>query len=345
MLDAINARVYLDESVFQNHETKIKHLFYVSAAIIPVQIEEQLTQRWRSLQNSILEVIRSSYLHGYKEFSKSGLELPEIHAVELCQSQKSFRKYDPKSKPPESDKYWERHLVWLQEAFEIQASFSIPVLVMGGKHDLYTSRLTDTIEKDLTPQGRALRDIENTLSGMRRLEASPYTWALPQIAFAIQSELKRRNWKADFICDEGENQKGFRASEMFARLHKTTLLNHLTPPQFLSSKHTIGLQVADIHAYCAMQLEAFNIGIQNPETSDQKRKIQFITGLAQRYTDRQIHLTNPQSMTHLERLAQVAIVMEFIIKNSGGPKETQDELWKEVQGSVERIANQFITSP
>jgi hypothetical protein len=331
-----NARVYLDESFFEL-EGRGKLLFNLSAVIIPIQHEEKLLKRWRALQAKILDQIYLNYPFGYPLFQKSGLQYPKIHAVEMCQGQSYYRKYKKGHEPPDDKQYWKNHLVWLQEAFEIQVGFSLPVIVIGGDYHAHPRGLTDAIERNLTVQGRQLRGIQETLSEMRRLEMSPYTWALPQIAFLIQSELERRNWKAEFVCEDGEDLRGFRVSEVFSALHQTQLLNNLAPPSFRSGHTEAGLQIADIHAYCKMQVQGRTMGFI-PDTA----KTRFLANLANHYTEKQEHLTQPiRRLTEPQKLARVALVSEFITKNSKGPQETRDLLWLELQQSIRRVATQM----
>lgn len=330
--------VYIDE-------TQGEGLFFLVATIVPHRVRRELTEEWQALQRAIKDELLADYPKAQRYFASRPDELAEIHAVNMYTSIGYYRK-DRMSVPPPSPTYFLRHFEWLEEAFSIQSRYTLPTLVIGGdehlRHPAHTHGVTmsDMIRRTATPGTLSNIALPGMLTRMDHLQALPYTWALPELLWHIENELKRRGWYGTIMCDEGGDQIGFRKSKFLAALLDHKVFKHVLGLEFGSGSRATAtvpvqplLQVPDIHAYVIRRHEAIRAGKHVASQYDRR----YITSWAQYFTQRQLEC-EPGEMHPQQRDASRMIAYDFIVQHAGGPETFRDAISKDLVSSLMGIA-------
>lgn len=330
--------VYIDE-------TQGEGLFFLVATIVPHRVRRELTEEWQALQQAIKDELLVDYPIAQRYFASRPDELAEIHAVNMYTSSGYYRK-DRLAVPPPSPTYFLKHFRWLEEAFSIQSRYTLPTLVIGGdellRHPAHTHGVTmsDVIRRTAPPQTLANVALPGMLARMDHLQALPYTWALPELLWHIENELKRRGWYGTVMCDEGGDQEGFRKSRFLEALLTNNVFKHVRGLEFGSGSRATAtvalqplLQIPDIHAYVIRRHEAIRAGKRVASEYDKR----YITWWAQYFTQRQLEC-QPGEMHQQQRDASKMISYDFIVRHAGGPETLRDSISKDVVSSLMRIA-------
>ncbi len=332
-----NARVYIDETGHMK-----SNVFGLVAVFVRLTFHDELKQKWLSLQQQILTEIQSSP-QGYELakafFQQHPDELPEIHAADLINPSSKgydplhpkreliYRKY-PRGQEGLDELYWQRHVRWLEMAFELQDQYRLPLLLLAGDYDTHDPKVT----KNLTmtqlfshwdaPEAQ-YPDFLAALAKMDEFQARPITWAVPQMLFAIQKELARRDWRAEVIFDDSSDNRGYRTSALFNYLQEKQHLPNISGLFFKHSHLDSLLQIPDIHAYVFGYLERITRENKTPNRRDKD-----IIWMARYYLQRQMQHTHSHNSSESERLWGKLLAYEYIIKNAGKKDiQTKALLW------------------
>jgi hypothetical protein len=338
------AYVYVDES--KDGEGKKNFLF--AAVIVQIPQHDRLTTAWESLQTSIRNHMRTEYMarKGYKKWQEDELKpekshiLPEIHAQHMVGSAGHYEKYLDKS--IKDDHYWHQHIDWLEEAFKVQIKFNLPVFMISGLPQLNdparrgSLALSKAIENGYKANPSIIKSIERYFPKMNRLQANPYTTAVPQILFNIESELARRNVFAEVIFDDdGSDLKAFRNSDLIAKFcGMPGVFPHITGVDFKDSSTVIGLQIADIHAFTAWRTESVGKKFISSNSHDIR-----IENFAIDYTDKQSWLCSPSELTDNQIILKVAISNEYCIRSTINDKTLSDTIVQELNRAAGKLYN------
>ncbi len=327
-----DAHVYIDEAYSLRDNT-----FVLAATIVPQAHHEALTEQWKALQRRILTVLDAEYPDVSSYFAARPGELPEIHAVDLCHSQKYYRKYPRGTQ--NNDSYWEKHWDWLEEAFSIQDRFRLPTIIVGGDADMHdpiqrnTPRMSEVFLNNWNPEVLQPALLPQMLGRMDELQRRPFTWALPQMILTLENELRRRNWRAEIVCDDDEgDNRGFRISTMFEYLQSKGHLEFVGKPIFKRSHLETLLQLPDIHAYAVRRLLAAQRSDHQPTPLDKRAN-----WWATYFTQRQLDKAQPAYMNPEEQVRALGLAYEYIIRNSGGPQRWREQLLLEFMSSFTRV--------
>jgi hypothetical protein len=335
----IDARVFIDEAYDDNH-------FVLCAVIIPEVKREKLSRAWLSFQQSIRATLRLDYPLWQKYEAQNPEAVPEIHAVNLWQSKKYYRKYPhPKLGFPNPERYWEFHERWLGDAFELQSRFWLPVLTLEGPANLtdpnihQTPFLSDAIKRAWREDLPMPPVFEAKFPRIDALQKRPYTWALPQMLFHIEAELRARGWRASVVCDDdaGENQKvgensGFRLTRLLEFYFGSGRLKHIVGVDFAHSHLEAGLQIADIHAYAIQRIRTIQNGHVTRKPNDSK-----LEAWAHQHTSKQQHLTRAEPLGEQERGLYQMLAVEYIMRNSGLPHNALELVLPQIIDSWARL--------
>ncbi|NJK43198.1 MAG: hypothetical protein HC933_02090 [Pleurocapsa sp. SU_196_0] len=333
-----NVTVFIDESQSEG-------LFFLVATIVPDRIRNQLTLEWESLQREIKRELLVDYPKAQSHFAEFPDELAEIHAVNMYTSAGYYRK-SQNLVPPPNPTYFLKHFQWLEDAFSIQSRYTLPTLVIGGdenlRHPAHTHGVTmsDLITRHATPETLANVALPGMLARTDHLQALPYTWALPELLWHIENELKRRNWHGTIFCDEGNDQEGFRKAKLLTALLKAQAFKHVKGLAFGSGSRATAtlpleplLQIPDIHAYVIRRHEAIRAGKRVASVYDRR----YISWWAQYYTQRQLEC-DPGEMHPQQRDVSRMISYDFIVRHAGGPETLREALAKDIVSSLMRVA-------
>jgi hypothetical protein len=333
-----NVTVYIDE-------TQAEGLFFLVATIVPHRVRDELVQEWTALQHKIKAVLLAEYPIAQQYFATRPDELAEIHAVNMYTSSGYYRQ-KLNAVPPPSPTYFLKHFQWLEEAFSIQDRYTLPTLVIGGdenlRHPAHTHGVTMSklIQGNATPKTLQNVALPGMLDRMDHLQALPYTWALPELLWHIENELKRRGWYGTVVCDEGGDQVGFRKSTFLKTLLVNNVFRHIRGLEFGSGSRATTtvpfhplLQVPDIHAYVIRRHEAIISRKRTPSEHDRR----YISWWAAYFTQRQL-TCEPGEMQKEQRDASRMISYDFIVRHAGGPETLQDAIAKEIVSSLMRVA-------
>jgi hypothetical protein len=348
----LDARVYIDETAHIN-----SNIFGLVAVFIPQGVHHELEHRWQDLQQRILLEIQNSP-HGYDlakaYFQKHPNQLPEIHAATLINPSSAryslehpkrdliYRKY-PRGQEGLDNAYWKTHVAWLDAAFQIQDQFRLPILLMGGAYDFHNPQMTGSptltsIFRHWDAPESSSPDFQEALLKMDQLQAQPITWAVPQMLFTIQKELKRRNWTAEIVFDASPDNLGFRTSTLFKYLQEKRHLPNIKELLFQESHLEPLLQIADIHAYVFEYQE--RLAHENKVLTERD---QAILWMARYYLQRQLQHSSIPEITQDERIWGKLLAFEYIIKNSG-KVALQDKALFWFINHYERITGIFSSS-
>lgn len=331
---ALDARVYVDESYSVKDE-----VFYLAALIVPTECEAALEKAWNELRLEIKNEIQDYY--GAQKHKDDPDWLPEIHAESLYQSQDEYEKYYKRGKDnvPENDKdYWKRHSDWLEKALLIQAQFELPLIVIAGpSHVDKTLRkvddyLDETLKRAWNPDIPEPSELNQMLEKMRDLETRAFTWSFPNLLFHVEHELETRGWQAEIICDDEEDQRGFRLSTLLKDFHENKILAHVKSVEFEDSRNWSGLQVVDIHAYVLRRAAALQEDkIKTPKPTDARLQTWALT-----ICKRQLTKDEPQIVDRTEKI--LLLIMEYIIINCGGPIALRQYMWESVREVLKKVS-------
>lgn len=240
--------VYLDE--FEKGDT-----FVLSAAFVPIDVASQLLADWDTLRKEIKSVLLKEYPHAAGHPKLQGNLLPEIHAVELFQSQGYYRKYEPGTNS--EDHYWLKHYSWLEEAFQIIRKHDIrfipfvyPKTIRAKMTDVCTKlfdKIFSTYKDDTVVKGAYS---EKKLSS---LAVNDYLFALPDVLVNVENYLRANKVYGEIVCDDHEMSKGFSVTESIDWLREGGHYKHLTRPRFANGLDESLLQVCDILCYVTGQ--------------------------------------------------------------------------------------------
>jgi hypothetical protein len=329
---ALDARVYVDESYSVKDE-----VFYLAALIVPTECEAALEAAWNELRIEIKNEIQDYY--GAQKHKDDPDWLPELHAESLYQSQDEYEKYYKRGKNgvPENDKdYWKKHSDWLEKALLIQAQFELPLIVIKGLPHMSKAALNADKYLDEMLKGVWNSDIPEPLElhemykKMRDLETRAFTWFFPNLLFHIENELAAQGWQAEIICDDEEDQRGFRLSTLLKDFHENKILAHVKSVEFEDSRKWSGLQVVDIHAYILRRAEALEVNkIQNPKPTDARLQTWASAICRKQLIDNQLQIVDQVEKT-------MPLIFEYIIMNCGGPIALRQNIWASVRKAFKK---------
>ncbi len=331
---ALDARVYVDESYSVKDE-----VFYLAALIVPTECEAALEEAWNELRLEIKNEIRDYY--GAQKHKDDPDWLPELHAESLYQSQDEYEKYYKRGKNsvPENDKdYWKRHSDWLEKALLIQAQFDLPLIVIKGLPHLSKVALNTNTYMYLDEMLRGAWNLDlpeplelpEMYKKMRDLETRAFTWLFPNLLFHIENELATRGWQAEIICDDEEDQRGFRLSTLLKDFHENEILAHVKSVEFEDSRKWSGLQIVDIHAYVLRRAEALQVNkVKTPKPTDARLQT-WVSTICRK------QLANDRSQIVDQVEKTIPLVIEYIIMNCGGPISLRQQIWRVVREALKK---------
>ena len=313
------------------------------AVIVPNGAVDKLERAWSKLQQRILVELRSDY-PPWQKYEQTHLgALPEVHAVNLWQSGGYYRKHPYGA--GNGDRYWRAHQRWLGEAFEIQGRFWLPIVAIHDPVELTdpaargAPRLSEIIRDSWKGPDPVPRSVSRHFEKMDHLQARPYTFALPQLLCHLDDELARRGWTADVTCDDdasnvtnGENS-GFRLSRLMRLYQESGRLRHLTGLSFQHSHLSVGLQVADIHAYAVSRALALSEGWVRRKAGDD-----LLERWADDYTLKQRGLVQDQPLSRQQRGVINSLAFEYVLRNSGLPAAVLETALSAVTQTVWKVA-------
>jgi hypothetical protein len=318
-----HVRVFIDETSDQHNQ------FGLVAILIEPEQETQLGVAWQQLRTRIREVLRESYPKWQAYEAKRPDTLPEIHATDMYQSAGYFRNTthpDPL--------FWQQHSTWLSEAFALQGQFDLPIIGLLGEatRDISEGSFTDALLKawSATPTHQY---ILKKLEKLTWLEARAYTWALPTMLFHLEAELTHRNLVADIICDEGNEERGFRLSELLKTFQESGVFQRIRKVLFRSSETEVGLQIADIHAYAMIRTQGLQKGFVTRKITDQ-----WLEQMVNDFTDKQCQLVASKPLDTRQRGLARMLSIEYIIRHSGLPTEVIQSALEVYQKVLDDIA-------
>jgi Protein of unknown function (DUF3800) len=337
----LDARVYVDESYSLKDG-----VFYLAALIVPVEHEAALEAAWRDLRLEIKAEMADYF--GAREFINDPDWLPELHAEALYQSEDEYEKYDKRNRTgsgiPVNDKdYWLNHVDWLEKALLTQAQFDLPLIIISGPHQVSpemrggNETLADMLQQSWNPDTPKPVYLQDTLEKMRDLESRAFTWSFPELLFHIEYELAKRGWQAEIICDDEEDNRGYRLATLLEDFYESGILGHVQRVLFEDSKTWTGLQVVDIHAYVFRRSEALRSGkVKKPKPTDARLVTWIPTICAQQL---QLKDDADEVADHSEKI--IPLVWEYIVMNSGGPIAFRQKTWEMIR-SVTKKHNKYI---
>ena len=167
----------------------------------------------------------------------------------------------------------------------------------------------------------------------KTLEARAYTWALPTMFFHLEAELTKRNLIADIICDEGNEERGFRLSELLKTFQESGVFQRIKKVIFRPSETEVGLQIADIHAYAMIRTQGLQKGFVTRKTTDQ-----LLERMVNDFTDKQCQLVSSKPLDTRQRGLATMLSIEYIIRHSGLPTEVIQTALEISQQVLDEIA-------
>jgi hypothetical protein len=335
----VDARVYVDESYSLKDG-----VFYLAALIVPVEHEAALEAAWRDFRLEIKAEMTDYF--GAREFINDPDWLPELHAEALYQSEDEYEKYDKRNRTgtnmPVNDKdYWLKHVDWLEKALLLQARWDLPLIVISGPNQVSPEMLgvekllSEMLQLAWNPDVPKPDHLKGTFEKMRDLELRSFTWLFPTLLFQIEHELAKRNWQAEIVCDDEEDNRGYRLATLLEEFYKSGVLGHVQRIQFEDSKTWTGLQIVDLHGYVLRRAAALKSGkIKRPKPSDSRLETWASTICAQQLTS-----DAPEVVDRFEKTT--SLVWEYIIMNSGGPMEFRQRTWELVREASKKH-NKYI---
>ncbi len=333
---SLNARVYVDES-FSKDGT-----YYLAAVIVPIDVEFELESAWNALRREIRDAVVDYF--GASKYKHDSKWLPEIHAASLYQSEDEYQKYDRFSEVPipiVDKNYWLKHVDWLEDALKIQARFELPLIVISGPSEMTLERrgvsmhLADVLEQAWNPEISQPVQFQQMLSKMRVLESRAFTWAFPELLLLIEHELAHRGWRADIVCDDEDDNRGFRLSTLLEEFYNSGALPHIQRVLFEDSKKWAGLQIVDVHAYVLRRALALDAGtIKSPKPTDGRLQ-SWASSMCQSH----IALCKSDTSLIKDRYQKtMPVIMEYLVMNAGGPHEVSRKIWEMMREALKPLS-------
>lgn len=236
--------VYLDEF-------KKGDVFVLSAAFVPVDVASQLLADWDALRKEIKSALLKEYPRAAGHPKLQGNLLPEIHAVELFQSQGYYRKYEPGTN--NEDHYWLKHYGWLEKAYQIIRKHDVRFIPFEYPKTI-RARMTDVCTKMFDGIFSPYNDDyvrKNVYSEkkLRSLAVNEYLFALPDVLVNVENYLRTVKVYGEIVCDDHGMSKGFSVTESIDWLRQEGHYEYLTRPRFANGLDESLLQVCDVLCY------------------------------------------------------------------------------------------------
>lgn len=231
-----NVEVYVDEYERDG-------VFMLGAIIVPKSSMLSIIEDWNELRRKVkFELIEGYYLALTHPKLQEDL-LPEIHAVELFQSDGYYRKY-PRGQN-QNDKYWLRHYEWLEDSLKIIQKhkirfMSLPVepSQMPIERNLYQVKRIASLARGSFPEQEVVNLLKNK-----------YLYTLPLLLFEVENLLEQERLFGKVVCDEYELSSDFKKSEIIDWIVEKGYYNKLSKPEFVESTDNPLLQVSDVICY------------------------------------------------------------------------------------------------
>lgn len=253
--------IYLDE--FERGD-----VFTLSVVLIPADQAAQVLADWDALRKKIKTVLLKDYPAASHHPKLQGNQLPEIHAVELFQSQGYYRKHKPGTFL--EDKYWLQHYEWLEEALKIVQKHNLSFLTFPHSANSslvsHEEALTWLFENVFKAEGTEHSSEEKkgySLSKFESLVKNKYFTDLPKVLVFLEQHLREMGKYGEIICDDNDMSKGFLVTNSIDWLREKQHYENLTRPRFASSLDESLIQVCDVLSYISGQALYANVNEEN----------------------------------------------------------------------------------
>lgn len=323
------ATVYVDESYNQRDRN-----FVLSAVIVPHSVSAALSDAWTDIQRRITAVLVRDYPLARAYFAVHPDRLAEVHAVRIFQSTGYYQKY--RRSEGQTEPYYLQHHYWLQEAFELQGRFALPIValeipdmdqVKPRSRGLPTLAQAIQLTWNLTGE-MPLGALQSMFAEMERLENKPFTYALPRLVTLLEKVLAEREVVAEVVCDDDDEHNRFSTFSIFEQLQARGHYPHLRKPIFESSERNSLLQVADITAY-----------VLRRRAADERNGVASKPQIAAWAELIQPQLVALPLLTARDEAHHYAMMAEYVLRNSGGPHALREELLATTSKVLLRLAD------
>lgn len=215
-------------------------------------------RRWNALRLEMRKQLLKDAprLHNHKKLQDE--QLPEIHAVDMVQSEGYFRLLP--DDPGYRKAYWNRQLRWLEQAASLVSSQSPRIFLLPGRISLeeINGNKQEAIAAYTETLGKAVEKRKAKLFG--HLVSSPYHRHLPHFLLGVDDYLAEVGYEAEIIFDEFDYSKGFHEADVLDLLRQSRKLkSNFVSRTDSSETHNI-LQAADVVSYIASRDRFNNFG-------------------------------------------------------------------------------------
>lgn len=204
-------------------------------------------RRWLALRSEIKEQLMRDAPRLADHKRLTGDQLPEIHAVEMVQSDSYYRLFS--SDPGYREQYWTRQHKWLEAALKILIHlnarfFSLPI-------NAKQQDIKRNVERYREIYISSFPDYRNKKRAavFGNLMGNPYYGALSAVVAGMDNYLQNAALNGEMLFDDYDHSKGFYEGDIFTALHEAGHLHsRLTSRHASSLAHNL-LQAADVVSY------------------------------------------------------------------------------------------------
>lgn len=204
-------------------------------------------RKWLKLRENIKTQLLRDAPRLTEHKNLSGDQLPEIHAVQMAQSESYYRLRS--SDPGYKKDYWKRQYLWLEESLRILTHFNPKIFTFPVKADQQEidERRKKSAEEYLLkfpgPGNKKRAEKFGHIAG------HPYYFSLSAVISGIDFYLSHKGQSGEILFDDFDHSKGFYQGGILELLRQSGhLTSELTAQHASSLAHNL-LQAADVVSY------------------------------------------------------------------------------------------------
>ncbi len=219
-------------------------------------------RRWLALRREIkAQLLRDApRLAAHKRLR--GDQLPEIHAVEMVQSDSYYRLLP--SDPGYRAQYWTRQYGWVEAALKILVHLNARLFSLPLRAEQHEIKRRIEFHRERFVASYPDHRNKKRAAVFGNLMGNPYYGALSTVVAGVDDYLQKAKLDGEMLFDDYDHSKGFYEGDIFTSLREAGHLHaHLTSRHASSLAHNL-LQAADVVSYVRGRSAHFRLSGSDP---------------------------------------------------------------------------------